>query len=136
MERLLLSVTLRSDRTAPARAREALRDVPELANIRDDAALVVSELVTNAVKHSGATDADLIMMNIFVDAERAKIQVHDPARTERMPRLREHRSQHVDEWGLRLVDRLARKWDTELGDGRIVWADLPFSDRRLATDAR
>lgn len=136
LDRLLVSVALRSDATAPRRAREALRDFPELDEIRDDVALVVSELVTNAVKHSGAAHGDVITMSVSVDAERVRIHVHDPARTGLTPRLREHHSQQIGRLGLQLVDQIARRWDSESLDGRTVWADLGFPDpapRRLVS---
>lgn len=122
----LVSLALPSDSTAPGRAREAVRDIPELDAIRDDASLIVSELVTNAVKHSGATDGDRITLSVFVDGDRVKIQVHDPARTDLIPQVRNLRSQDVGGLGLRLVSRIARRWDTECRNGRIVWADLAF----------
>jgi anti-sigma regulatory factor (Ser/Thr protein kinase) len=121
----LLVLALPSDSTAPGRARGALRTISELDAIRDDASLVVSELVTNAVKHSGATDRDRITLSVFGDGDRVKIQVHDPARTELLPRLR---NQEIGGLGLQLVDRIARTWDTERRNGRIVWADLVFGD--------
>lgn len=121
----LVSLALPSDSTAPGRAREAVRDIPELDAIRDDASLIVSELVTNAVKHSGATDGDRITLSVFVDGDRVKIQVHDPARTDLLPQVR---NQEVGGMGLRLVSRIARRWDTECRNGRIVWADLLFGD--------
>jgi anti-sigma regulatory factor (Ser/Thr protein kinase) len=127
---LLVSLALPSNSTAPARAREALRDIPELDAIRDDASLVVSELVTNAVKYSGATDGDQITLSVFVERDRVKIQVHDPARTDLMPQLRNHRGQDVGGLGLRLVSRIARRWDTECRNGRVVWADLALAIRR------
>jgi anti-sigma regulatory factor (Ser/Thr protein kinase) len=132
----LVSLALPSNSTAPAQARAALRDIPELDAIRDDASLVVSELVTNAVIHSGATDGDRITLSIFVDSDQVKIQVHDPARTDLMPRLRNPRSEEVGGLGLRLVNRIARRWDTECQDGRIVWADLAVGDAGSQTGKR
>jgi anti-sigma regulatory factor (Ser/Thr protein kinase) len=125
---LIFSLAFPSNSTAPAQAREALRDIPELDSILDDASLVVSELVTNAVKYSGATDGDQITLSVFVDRDRVNIQVHDPARTDLMPQLRNLRGQDVGGLGLRLVSRIARRWDTECRNGRIVWADLAFGD--------
>jgi serine/threonine-protein kinase RsbW len=133
---LLASLALWSDSTAPARAREALRDIPELDAIRDDASLVVSELVTNAVKHSGATDGEMIVLSLVVDGDRVKIQVRDPARTDLVPQVDDLPSQKGGGLGLRLVSQIARKWDTECGDGRTVWAELALGDatpRRMAS---
>jgi anti-sigma regulatory factor (Ser/Thr protein kinase) len=125
---LLASVALLSDSTAPARAREALRDIPELEAIRDDASLVISELVTNAVKHSGATDGDRIILSVVVDGDQVKIQVRDPARTDLLPQLGDLSSQGTGGLGLRLVSQIARRWDTECGNGRTVWAELALGD--------
>lgn len=125
---LLVSLALPGDSTAPGRARAALRTLRELDAIRDDASLVVSELVTNAVQHSGATAGDRITVRVSVDGDQAKIQVQDPARTDTVPHLRNLRTQGVGGMGLRLVNRIARRWDTEFHNGRIVWADLAFGD--------
>jgi anti-sigma regulatory factor (Ser/Thr protein kinase) len=133
---LLVGLALQSHVTAPGRAREALRDIPELDAIRDDASLVVSELVTNAVKHSGATDGDRIILSVVVDGDRVMIQVHDPARTDLMPQLGDLPSQAGGGLGLRLVSQIAHRWDTECRDGRTVWAELALGDampRRMAS---
>lgn len=122
--RLPVSVALPSDATAPGRAREALRDIPQLDAIRDDACLVVSELVTDAVTHSGARDTNRIILSVGVNTDRVKIEVHDPARTGLMPQLGESPRQEVGGLGLRLVSRIARSWDTEWRNGRTVWAEL------------
>jgi signal transduction histidine kinase len=125
---LVVSLALLSDLTAPARARGALRDIPELEATGDDASLVVSELVTNAVKHSGATDGDRIILSVVVDGDRVQIQVRDPARTDLVPHLGNLSSRGAGGLGLRLVSQIARRWDTECGDGRTVWAELDLGD--------
>jgi anti-sigma regulatory factor (Ser/Thr protein kinase) len=133
---LLVSLALQSHATAPRRAREALRHIPELNAIRDDVTLVVSELVTNAVKYSGATEGDRITLNVVMDGDRIKIQVHDPARTDLMPQLGNLPSQEGGGLGLRLVSQIACRWDTECRDGRTVWAELALGDaapRRMAS---
>jgi signal transduction histidine kinase len=124
---LLASLALPNDSTAPARAREALRDIPELDAIRDDASLVISELVTNAVKHSGATAGDRITLSVVVTGDRVKIQVRDPARTDLVPQLGNRPSQDAGGLGLRLVSQIAH-WDTECRNGRTVWAELALGD--------
>lgn len=126
--RLLVSLVLPSNATAPGRAREALRDIPELDAIRDDAFLVVSELVSNAVRHSGATDGDRITVTVVVDGDQVRIQVRDPARSDLIPRLGILPGQGVGGLGLRLVSQVARRWDTECRDGRTVWAELALGD--------
>jgi anti-sigma regulatory factor (Ser/Thr protein kinase) len=135
VDRLLVSLSLRSDCTAPRQARLALRDFPELDEIHDDATLVVSELMSNAVMHSGATRGDLITLSVFVDAVRVRIHVHDPARTGLIPRIREHQGGQGGGLGLQLVNQIARRWGTEPAAGRIVWADLAFPISRAGRQA-
>ena len=74
-----------------------------------DLRLVVSELVTNSVRHSGATDPGTIDLVIRVHPDRVLVSVRDPGPgfvppVERDP-LRQGR------WGLMIVDRLAERWE-------------------------
>jgi hypothetical protein len=130
VRRLLVSLALPSNPTAPGRAREALRGIPELNAIRDDATLVVSELVTDAVTHPGATEQNLITLSIFLEGLRVRIQVHDLARTDVMPPLGDLRRSEVGGPGLRLVPRIARRAGIEHRDGRVVWAELALGEHR------
>src|SRR5687767_10137027 len=59
----ILSRTFRADRQAPGKARSALRALngnldPEIA---DDVRLLVSELVTNSLRHTGSSEIDLFV---------------------------------------------------------------------------
>ena len=84
--------------------------------------------MTSAVKHSGATDGDRIILSVVVDGDRVRIQVRDPARTHLVPHLGNLPSQGAGGLGLRLVSQIARRWDTECGNGRTVWAELAVGD--------
>jgi anti-sigma regulatory factor (Ser/Thr protein kinase) len=124
-----VSLALASNSNAPGRAREALRDVPEFDAIRDDATLVVSELVTDAVTHPGITDQNLITLSVFLEGDRVMIHVHDPAPADVMPPLRDLRRE-VGGPGLRLVPRIALRSGIECRDGRNVWAELALGNHR------
>ncbi|GAA2423487.1 ATP-binding protein [Streptomyces macrosporus] len=101
------------------------------ALVRDDARLVVSELFTNAVKH---TDSDKVECELRVTGARLRLEVVDRGGGTARPRAR-----HVDGGGpdregesgrgLLLVDALAERWGVRPGgDGRghMVWAELGF----------
>ncbi|MFF9805873.1 SpoIIE family protein phosphatase [Streptomyces coeruleorubidus] len=97
--------------------------------LADDALLVVSELVTNAVVHAG-TDVELECRLEADDKDTAALVVevsdHHPSRA---PRGGEPESPHdVPEYGrgLRLVGALSEAWGITYRTGRkTVWARLP-----------
>jgi hypothetical protein len=96
---LLVSLALPHNLSPPGRAREALRDDPQLDAIRDDAILVVSELVTDAVNHSEATHRGLLTLNVVLEVGgRVRIQVHDSAGTDVMPRLCDFAATRSADW--------------------------------------
>lgn len=113
--------------TAAARARAFIRDfcrasaLPE--QVCQTAALLVSELVTNAVVH-GRSAATL---EIHPPADTLRVSVHDhspamPAVGERPPLSAESGR------GLVIVSMLAARWGVEATlDGKAIWFELPIS---------
>jgi anti-sigma regulatory factor (Ser/Thr protein kinase) len=63
-----------------AEARRALADVADQVSARrlEDARLLVSELVTNAIRHAGLSDSDRITLIFEVDEDLLRIEVCDP----------------------------------------------------------
>jgi anti-sigma regulatory factor (Ser/Thr protein kinase) len=121
---MLRRVELPRDERAPAVARRALDDLcPALDRTRrEDARLLISELVTNSVTHG---DGDTVV--ILIDAElpgvlRCEV-VDDGAGF--VPRARGARS--VGGWGLDLVERLAASWGVREGSTH-VWFELLTAD--------
>jgi anti-sigma regulatory factor (Ser/Thr protein kinase) len=120
-----IRVTLPCGPAAPRLAREAVRDV--LGGRREDAndaTLVVSELVTNAVMHSACRPDETITLDARVIGDRVRIVVHDPGRSAEVPRVRGSAPSAGGGLGLRLVEQLARRWGWDRPDGRLVWAEL------------
>jgi len=119
----LLSLRLEGSTDAAALARRAIGrlrtglDPGTLETVR----LLVTELVTNSVRHAGAPSVDL---RVRVDDNRVRLDVHDDgpgfSPDERPPVRGAHGG-----WGLFLVDSLADRWGVEEGArGSHVWAEL------------
>ena len=107
-----------------------------VAAVRDDALLVVSELVTNAVVHSGCDPHATIMLDAVVCDDALRIAVHDPGQSPRTPALRFGLPGASGGYGLRLVERLARNWGMEHPGGCCVWAELALTaDKRPSSAA-
>lgn len=120
-EVLALAVACGSE--APATVRWALREISELGAARDDVLLVASELVTNAVVHSGGSPADTIEVRAVLTGGSVSISVQDPGRSGVSPRLRGEDAL-AGGWGLQIVRQLAHRWGFERDRGHRVWAEL------------
>ena len=93
------------------------------ASIKHRLALLLSELVTNAIQHGGAGPHESIHIRLASTPQRVRVEVHDPgAGGERPPT----RPAQQSGYGLLLVDRLADGWGREETDvgGSIAWFEL------------
>jgi anti-sigma regulatory factor (Ser/Thr protein kinase) len=85
----------------------------------DDAVLVLSELVTNAMVHAGAG----CTIEMQHDDDRLRLEVQDPSPTP--PVFAVGRSHDTGRRGLHVVDAVTGAWGWEpTVDGKRVWADL------------
>ena len=100
------------------------------ALVRDNAQLVISELFTNAVKH---TDSDKVDCELRVTGIRLRLEVADRGGGPARPRARHSGGsagpEHERESGrgLMLVSALAEEWGVRPGGGgrgHVVWAEL------------
>ncbi|HEY1487218.1 MAG TPA: SpoIIE family protein phosphatase [Micromonosporaceae bacterium] len=112
------------DRRAPALARtavyEALHEIG-LIELLDDALLLVTELVTNAVLHAGSE----IRLNIEADEARITVVVGDGRRADLPEPARVGSPLATSGRGLMLVDRIAHRWGTtHEPEGKLVWFEL------------
>jgi anti-sigma regulatory factor (Ser/Thr protein kinase) len=93
-----------------------------------DVRLLVSELVTNAVRHADMGDQDAIRLTVDVTGAAVRVEVSDPGSgfEPEPPPTDPARSSG---WGLFLVETLADRWGVERGSGTRVWFEL---DREAA----
>jgi len=90
-----------------------------IASAADDAALVVSELVTNAVVHAG-TD---ITVRVVSHGDNARIEIADLS--PEMPGLRIPTAGARTGRGLLLVEHFTKRWGVErTSSGKTVWFDI------------
>lgn len=119
-----IELRLRPDAQSPAEARktlEALRVALDDAVV-DDAALLVSEIVSNSVRHAGLGATDAIEVRIRGSRSMLHVDVIDPGPGFEFERAR--RPGRESRWGLWLLDRLATRWGVERGDTTRVWFDI------------
>jgi len=117
MSETVLSFVRSSD--APRAARRRVRDLVPAARI-DDATLLASELVTNAVKYG--PEEGPIRLIVSQDDTRTRFTVHDLGLGP-LPEMRAEGDPAPGGHGLRLVDALADRWGVERGSTR-VWFEL------------
>jgi len=112
---------------APGVAREvvdSLLDARLTARTLSELRLVVSELVTNAVRHGEERDG-VVELFVTLGGGVARVEVIDGgAGFEPPPGPR--RPEEPGGWGLIVVDRLASRWGVEGGPRTRVWAELPL----------
>lgn len=119
-----LRMTLQSTPYAVGLARQATRDTLatwRLACLEETAVLLVSELVTNAVRHARGSRA--IALKLQTAETWLHIEVHDG--DPRWPQPRTPAGFDDSGFGFVLVDAMARKWGVrDTATGKAVWADL------------
>jgi anti-sigma regulatory factor (Ser/Thr protein kinase) len=120
----LLDVDLKPERGEVARARRATRSaLCDFAQaLIDDAELVVSELVTNAVLHAGG--GAVALTALMCGEEALELRVSDTSGA--APRERNSGEADEDGRGLLLCRALAVGfgWEALPGGGKTVWARL------------
>lgn len=113
----------------PAYARRLTTTLLELWGVRDDDALaacsvVVSELVTNALRHSGPREH--VELQVSRSGDLVRIALADGSAV--VPRPREAGPDDESGRGLSIVERLSVRWGVEdHGDGKRVYADVPLA---------
>jgi serine/threonine-protein kinase RsbW len=111
---------------APAEARHALDGIPPAgfpAGRQSDVRLLVSELVTNAVRHAELAPADVIRLVVDAGDSVLRVEVHDPGGGF-VPVQPAPDPARPSGWGLFLVAELADRWGVESDGMTHVWFEL------------
>jgi anti-sigma regulatory factor (Ser/Thr protein kinase) len=128
-----LSVELPRSPEAPFLARRALAELADEVDpsVLPDVRLLVSELITNSVKHGWVGGLSEVRLDVVATRWLIRVEVHDNgpgfepvARTSASP-LNSH-------WGLYLVEELADRWQVVSGAQTLVWFEI---DREATADS-
>jgi PAS domain S-box-containing protein len=89
--------------------------------------LLVSEVVTNAVRHGGARQGEHVDLRIGVLADQVRLEVRDPGPGfhDISPALPE--ADQGGGYGLYLVDLYSSEWGVNGTEGTCVWFELPVA---------
>ncbi|TDB85429.1 ATP-binding protein [Actinomadura sp. KC216] len=128
---LLGELTLPAEHEAVPQARRFSRSVTtgsDIGHVGDDAEVLVSELVTNAVRHAAAVPGTVLSLRMLRAGDRLRIEVHDQSAG--VPRTR-----FADGGGVDLMEETGRGWflvaimadrhgTDHTPSGKAVWCEV------------
>ncbi len=123
-----LCLSLERDPEAPSRARAAVTGFSENSEMAETSlatlTLLVSELVSNAVLHSGAPPASGILVHARMLHEGAvRVEVTDQGTG--FTAIPRDPTRPVGGYGLFLVEKQATRWGVDQEGGTRVWFEIP-----------
>ena len=123
-----ISVKIPVQPEAVAMARETVsRVVAERkadARVAEDLRLLTSEVVTNALRHSGMGAGGSLLVAIDIERDRVRVGVTDDGPGFDPDSLRGPAADSVSGWGLFLVEQLADSWGVVRDGSNFVWFEL------------
>ena len=133
---LLVDLRLPPDPTSPARARHALDPLEDRfgTEILFKLRLLLSELVTNSVRHARLQETERIVVRVMCEPGALRAEVLDAGHRVSFPAMmashtgweyqRTRGSEWPGGWGLSMVEALADSWGVGRGEGTTVWFEL------------
>jgi anti-sigma regulatory factor (Ser/Thr protein kinase) len=121
---------------AIAHARRAIDQTlaPALpASAANDLRLMVSELVTNVVRHARLDPGQELELRVALGDGCVRVEVSDPGadfEPEVVPA-----PDRGSGWGLYILDQLAHRWGTVRNEPNMVWFELDLVDDEKAVTA-
>ncbi|MGH2949849.1 MAG: ATP-binding protein [Solirubrobacteraceae bacterium] len=88
-----------------------------------DLRLLVSEVVTNAVRHANLAAGDVIRLVVDLADHALRVEVHDPGGGF-VPSAPTPDPARPSGWGLYLVAELADRWGVDSDEVTLVWFEL------------
>jgi anti-sigma regulatory factor (Ser/Thr protein kinase) len=123
-----IELSVPADRAAACEARHAVARCGLVDAEREPTLLLlVSELVSNSVRHAGMGEGERIRLRARADQDCAHVEVCDAGRSGRVPEKRERQPEVLEPGGLGLflVDEMADRWGVSRHeDETCVWFEL------------
>jgi serine/threonine-protein kinase RsbW len=120
-----IEIRLPPNKEAPANARRALDELTGRlpAHVLEDVRLLVSELVTNSIRHASLLPDQWVGLAVNVEGDTVRVEVIDPGPGFR-PSVPQPTLYQESGWGLYLVQQVANRWGV-VDDGTIhVWFEI------------
>lgn len=129
-ERVSSDRLLASDRSSAGLARGAVDELSDRleSSLLADVRLLVSELVTNGVKHGPGANGGQIRLQLSISFERVRAEVHDGGHGFN-PSAAVPAGSHSAGLGLRFVDQIADRWGMDCSGSTSVWFELDLEPR-------
>jgi anti-sigma regulatory factor (Ser/Thr protein kinase) len=121
----VIDLKLRPTPGAVPDARSALESLGQKVSPQtlEDLRLLVSELVTNSVRHAGLGASQTIELKVKLSEDTVRVEVNDQGSGfEPAPRTSD--SEDESGWGLYLVSRLSDRWGVTSDGVTRVWFEL------------
>lgn len=129
-----LKLRLAADSKAPGKARHALDGMRGvLPEARSDVGLLVSELVTNSIRHGGSRADSAIEVVATAVPEKVRVEVADDGPGFDLAEAQ--RDREIGGYGLKLVEQLANRWGIANTPRARVWFEI-YRDRETPSDDR
>lgn len=124
-----IDLRLRPNRRAPSEARRTLEGLRPAVDdhVVDEAILLVSEIVSNSVRHAELDRTDSIEVHVRGTPTLLHIDVIDPGPGFDTDHLRPPNGHGG--WGLQLLDALATRWGVDRDHVTRVWFELTLNGR-------
>ncbi len=119
-----LTLRLNPGPEAVPAARKALDGLSELIDrtVFEDLRLLVTELVTNGVRHGSQRGP--VCLSVAVNEDKVRVEVTDSGRGFSPAQAPMPRADGSGGWGLQLVDRVAESWGVDVNGQTCVWFEL------------
>jgi anti-sigma regulatory factor (Ser/Thr protein kinase) len=120
-----VSIQMEAGPSAAALARSALLPIERRVGeeLMADVRLLVSELVTNSVRHADTPPPATVSLDVSLDSSKIHVEVCDGGPGFE-PRARRAGQSKAGGWGLFLVERLADRWGVMRNNFTRVWFEI------------
>ena len=90
----------------------------------EDVRLIVSELVTNSVRHAGLSPDEHILLAVMISDRSVRGRVCDPGPGFKKPSEPRPRTDMSGGWGLPIVESISDRWGIERNGCACVWFEI------------